>query len=207
MTRSYILVCVNYGEVVSRSDDARLANLLGALAVGLTDRMQDAANDTAGLDGSDPAALIALLDFSPDGTVRALSQICGLTHSGGVRLVNRLASAGYVERRPGRNARSVTVTLTTAGRTVALELRAARHAAIAAAMNDLSREQREELLTACEVLISALTAQRLARRTVGETPAGGALCRLCDFGACQRAAGNCPAARTSQNWSGPPVRW
>lgn len=183
-------------------EDKRLANLLGAVATGLTDRMQDAAHDTAQLDGSDPAALIALLDFTPDGTVQALSQICGLTHSGGVRLVNRLAAAEYVERRPGRDARSVTVTLTPAGRAVAHELRAARHAAIAATMNDLTTIQRGEVTKACAALISALTAHRLARRTDGKSPAGGALCRLCDFGACQRAAGNCPAAFTARSRSG-----
>jgi DNA-binding MarR family transcriptional regulator len=148
--------------------------------------------------------LIALLDFSPAGTVQALSQICGLTHSGGVRLVNRLGVAGYVERGPGRNARSVTVTLTPSGREIALELRAARHAAIAATMTDLTMSQREDLTTACEALISALTTYRLARRTDGDSPAGGALCRLCDFGACERADDNCPAALTAQGLSGLP---
>src|ERR1700712_1212589 len=111
MTRSHIDADVNYGGDVSKAEDLRLANLLGALAIRLTDRMQDAARDSAQLDGIDPAALIALLDFSPAGTVQTLSQICGLTHSGGVRLVNRLAEAGYVTRGAGPNARSITVSL------------------------------------------------------------------------------------------------
>jgi len=178
---------------VSSSADARLANLLGAAAIGIADRLQDSARDTAGLDGSDPTALIALLDFSPHGTIEALSQICGLTHSGAVRLVNRLVAAGYVTRDPGSNARSVAITLTGTGRTVALELRAARHQAIADTMAGLSRRQRAELAGACEVLIGALRADRLARRAAGAPPAGGALCRLCDFEACQRPQGNCPA--------------
>jgi MarR family transcriptional repressor of emrRAB len=193
MTRSHIGTCVNYGGAVGSAADARLANLLGAAAIGITDRMQDAARDTAGLGGSDPTALVALLDFSPQGTIEALSQICGLTHSGAVRLVNRLVAAGYVTRDPGSNARSVAITLTAAGRTAALELRAARHQAIADTMAGLSRQQRAELASACEVLIGALRAHRLGRRADGESPAGGALCRLCDFGACQRPQGNCPA--------------
>lgn len=178
---------------MSSSADARLANLLGAAATGITDRMQDAARAAAGLDGSDPTALVALLDFSPHGTIEALSQICGLTHSGAVRLVNRLVAAGYVSRDPGSNARSVAITLTNAGRTVALELRAARHQAIAETMVGLTGPQRAELAGACEVLIGALRAHRLAERAAGDSPAGGALCRLCDFGACQRPQGNCPA--------------
>jgi MarR family transcriptional repressor of emrRAB len=194
MTRSHICRDVNYRGDVGSAQDDRLANLLGVVATGLADRMQDASRDAAGLGGSDPAALITLLDFSPSGTVQTLSQICGLTHSGGVRLVNRLAAAGYVTRSAGPNARSITVSLTPAGRAVALELRAARHAAIVAMMAELTASQRAELVRTCEVLINALTAQRLARRSVGASPAGGALCRLCDFGACQRADGNCPAA-------------
>jgi len=170
-----------------------LANLLGAAAIGITDRLQDAARATAGLAGSDPTALIALLDFSPHGTIDALSRICGLTHSGAVRLVNRLAAVGYVTRDPGSNARSVAVTLTPAGRTAALQLRAARHEAIAQTMAGLTGPQRRELASACEVLIGALRRHRLAQRADGESPAGGALCRLCDFGACQRPQGNCPA--------------
>lgn len=193
MTRSHINLGVNYGGVMASPADARLANLLGAAAVGIADRLQDAARATAGLAGSDPAALIALLDFSPRGTIDALSQICGLTHSGAVRLVNRLVAAGYVTRGPGGNARSVAVTLTPAGRTAALELRAARQDAIVETMAGLTDPQRRELASACEVLIGALRADRLARRAAGESPAGGALCRLCDFGACQRPQGNCPA--------------
>lgn len=188
---------------MNRPADARLANLLGALATGLTDRMQEVAWQVARLDSSSAAALIALLDFSPAGPIQTLSQICGLTHSGGVRLVNRLAVAGYVERSSGRDARSITVGLTHTGQAAALELRAARHAAIAATMADLTTSQRQNLATACDALIAALTTHRLAIRADGRMPAGGALCRLCDFAACERADGNCPAARTAQNESGP----
>ncbi len=178
---------------MSSSADARLANLLGAVAIGITDRMQDAARGTAGLENSDSTALIALLDFSPHGTIEALSRICGLTHSGAVRLVNRLATAGYVTRDPGRNARSVAVGLTAAGKTLAVRLRAARQQALADTMAGLTRQQRTELAGACEVLIGALRTYRLGRRADGDPPSGGALCRLCDFGACQRPRGNCPA--------------
>lgn len=187
---------------MSEPGDARLVNLLGALATGLSDRMQDAAHAIAQLDGSAPAALIALLDFSPSGSVQTLSEICGLTHSGGVRLVDRLAAAGYVARGPGRNARSLTVTLTPVGRTVALDLRAARRSAIASAIQALSARQRVELARACDTVITALTEQRLAQRAKGAAPAGGALCRMCDFIACGRAVGDCPAARTASPDSG-----
>ena len=89
----------------------RLANLVGAVATGLSDAVQDAALTAGGVDARSAAALVALLDFAPSGSVHVLSQIVGLTHSGGVRLVDRLAGAGHVQRGPGTDARSITVEL------------------------------------------------------------------------------------------------
>src|ERR1700681_47759 len=86
---------------VSTPADARLANLLGALSTGLYDTAQESAGAAARLDGSAPAALIALLDFLPGGTVRDLSWVVGLTHSGALRLVDRLVVAGVVGGKPG----------------------------------------------------------------------------------------------------------
>jgi hypothetical protein len=63
-------------------------------------------------------------------------------------------------------------------------------------MDGLTDQQRHDLVQACEILITNVTHQRLARRAAGQTPAGGALCRMCEFDACGRAIGNCPAART-----------
>jgi MarR family transcriptional regulator, negative regulator of the multidrug operon emrRAB len=176
------------------SRDARLANLLGALATGLVDRVSAASSETAHLDGSAPAALVALLDFSPHGSVHVLSQIVGLTHSGGVRLVDRLVAAGLVERGAGADARSITVSLTRRGRTVAHGIRRERSAEIRDAMVGLTERQRAELVHACEIVIANLTRQRLAERAAGGLPAGGALCRLCDFDACGRLVATCPAA-------------
>lgn len=73
-------------------------------------------------------------------------------------------------------------------------LRAQRRSATVALLEGLTAAQRTELTRACEVLIVNVTRQRLARRAAGSAPAGGALCRWCDFDDCGRAAGNCPAA-------------
>jgi MarR family transcriptional regulator, negative regulator of the multidrug operon emrRAB len=177
------------------SRDARLANLLGAVATGLADRVADSV-DTTALDGRAQMALVALLDFSPKGSVHTLSQVIGLTHSGTVRLVDRLVDAGYVHRGPGADDRSVSIGLTRAGRTVANRVRDRRQDAITDAMTDLSDRQRDDLVRACESIVANLTRERLDRRAVGEQPSGGALCRMCDFAACGRPAGRCPAAGT-----------
>jgi MarR family transcriptional regulator, negative regulator of the multidrug operon emrRAB len=180
--------------------EARLTNLVGAMATGLTDRVNAAIVEAAQLDGTAPAALVALLDFSPNGSVHVLSQIVGLTHSGGVRLVNRLASAGLVQRGPGADARSITVGLTRRGKTVAQHIRRKRDAEITDAMAGLTNQHREALLDACEIVVANLARQRLDQRAVGEPPVGGALCRLCDFDACGRRTGQCPAARAADSY-------
>ena len=72
-------------------DPARAGNVLGALALGLTDRM------TTG-SASDAAALSALHHFLRDPSIDLVRQVLGLTHSGTVRLVDRLAADGLVRR-------------------------------------------------------------------------------------------------------------
>jgi MarR family transcriptional repressor of emrRAB len=176
-------------------DDARLANLLGAVATGVMDQVGAACAEATQLSGAGSDALIVMLDFSPRGSVHTLSQAVGLTHSGAVRLVDRLAEAGWVTRRPGDDARSVKIALTRRGRTVAERLRARRNEELVKALDGLTLRQRNDLLHACELVVANLTRQRLAQRAAGAPPAGGALCRMCDFAACGRPSGRCPATR------------
>jgi MarR family transcriptional regulator, negative regulator of the multidrug operon emrRAB len=179
---------------VGNSKDARLGNLLGAVAVGVHDAVADAIADAVGLDPASSTAVVAMLDFTPAGTVRRLSQVVGLTHSGAVRLVDRLVALGYVTRRPGGDARSRSISLTPAGRRIALKARRARRDALGRTLASLSPVERDSLTELSAVLVQQLTAARLAQRSAGQPPASGALCRLCDFTACGRRAGQCPAA-------------
>lgn len=180
----------------SKADD-RLSNLVGACALGIVDALQDAF-DREALDSTTATVLVALLDFSPAGSVRRLSQVIGLTHSGAVRVVDRLVEAGLVERRPGYDLRSLGLRLTYAGRRTALRLRARRRRVMSSLLTGLSAQQRAQLTGVCEAVVTSLTSQRLAARASGVAPAGGALCRLCDFAACGRPAGRCPAAATAR---------
>lgn len=177
------------------SETVRLGNLLAALAIAVTDGLEDAFVDE-GLDTKAGTALVALLDFAPEAAEQRLRLAIGLTHSGTVRLVDRLQRSGLVERAQGRDERTVAVRLTAAGRKVALRLRYRRRELTSSLLSNLTDRQRTELVPACERLISALTTRRLAMRKAGHTPSGGALCRLCDFRACGRPAGLCPSAAT-----------
>ena len=49
-----------------------------------------------------------------------------------------------------------------------------------------------------EVLTAQLVDLRLAERALENPPSSGWLCRLCDFGACGRPDGLCPAANRAR---------
>ena len=92
----------------------RLENLLGALAVGLSDAISSAVETTAGHAGAMGAAL-ATLAQEPGLSIEQLRVPLGRTQSATVRVVDQLAAEGYAERRPGRDQRSVAVVLTPKG--------------------------------------------------------------------------------------------
>ena len=121
------------------------ANLLGALSLVIADRMADAMAEAGGRPESAAAALSALLHFLDRPTVDLLRQVLGLTSSGTVRLVDRMAESGYVQRGPGDDGRSTSVSLTGAGRAAAEAVAAARAGVLAGALDGLSPAERETL--------------------------------------------------------------
>ena len=92
---------------MSHTHERQAANLLTSLALAVQERVGTAAAATLPHGASAPAALVALESTLAGGTIDALRRVLGLTHSGAVRLVDRLAAAGLVERRVGPDARSV----------------------------------------------------------------------------------------------------
>jgi DNA-binding MarR family transcriptional regulator len=79
----------------------RSANLFGAMSLVVADQTSDAVAEAAGRSQSAAAALSALLHFLDRPSVDLLRQVLGLTSSGTVRLLDRLAESGYIERGPG----------------------------------------------------------------------------------------------------------
>src|SRR5579859_4779270 len=91
------------------------------------------------------AALCALLHFLDRPSVDLLRQVLGLTSSGTVRLVDRMTESGYVERGPGSDGRSTSVTLTPAGRAAARRVAAARASVLEGALAGLPAADRAAL--------------------------------------------------------------
>jgi len=194
----------NYTARVNPSTDTRQANLLVVLALGVSDRVRQAEEEAAGHKSAAPAALVALHEFLGGSSIDQLRQVVGLTASGAVRLVDKLAEAGLVRRGPGADGRSVAVTLTQRGNEAARRILTARRRSAETVLAGLSSDERDELTPLLERLLEQLTAARLAEREGARTPAGGWLCRLCDFSACRRKMGACPVANAAQPTAGSP---
>lgn len=176
-----------------KSSGARAANLLGALSHVVADRLNASAEAAAPLGPSAPAALASLHEFMNGGTVTQLSAVLGLTHSGTVRLVDRMGGEGLVERGGAEDGRSVSVVLTSAGRRTAERVLQTRAAVLAELLEGLDSTEVERLAGLLEKVLATATLARAAERTSGTRSRPPAwLCRLCDFDACGRDQGRCP---------------
>jgi DNA-binding MarR family transcriptional regulator len=180
---------------VATSVHPRLENLLASLTLNLAEEGQTALEGAAGLTGSATAALLALEEFLGDAHVGRLAHVLGLTHSGAVRLVSLLEREGLAQRRSGADRRRVEVSLTAAGRRRAGRARAARDAIVQQATSGLTAGEAATLERLLAKLVEARVADRVERRGAGEPAAW--WCRTCDFAACGRAEGRCPAQVTA----------
>ncbi len=96
---------------------SRDANVVGACALAIAGRLPAGAHE---------AALVSLSTWLAGSTVDGLARAVGLTHSGAVRLADRLEADGLLERRPGPDGRTRALHLTPAGLRTAGDLQAER---------------------------------------------------------------------------------
>jgi MarR family transcriptional regulator, negative regulator of the multidrug operon emrRAB len=179
----------------SEPSDDRLANVVGAWTLGVADRLIAAAANAAGRGGQAPAALVALHEFAAQGTIDQLRGVLGLSHSTTVRLIDSLVADGYVRRtQHADDRRAVALTLTPAGRQTARRILAARRNVLRETLQGLSERERGSLMRLVEALTGQLVDLKLDERARPNAPPSAWLCRMCDFDACGRPAGRCPAA-------------
>jgi len=151
------------------------ANVVAAWALGAVDAVAGGYG-RAGLAEREVAALV-LVGSHPGAGADWLSPRLGLTQSGTVRLIDRLAEAGLIERGAPAAGRRVPLALTAAGRQRLGQATAARAAAIGTVTAALTEAERQEL--------ARLTAKALAG-TARERAAADTACRLCDWPRCPR---------------------
>ena len=175
----------------------RLENLLGALAVALSDAITEAVETTTGHAGAMGAAL-AVLAQEPGLGIEQLRIPLGRTQSATVRVVDQLAAEGYAERRPGRDQRSVAVVLTPKGHEAAARVLASRERVLSDALTGLGPGERRALTGTLEKVLAGVTSDRAHADQI---------CRLCDVAVCPGRA--CPvelAARGGEQLPAPPRR-
>ena len=156
--------------------------MLGALALAVCEAIREAAQQqVGGLAGAEPAALVTLAHY-PGQSVGGLAQTLGLTHSGAVRLADRLETAGLVTRTSPGPGRTLALYLTGSGRTAALRVLAHRQAAVEQMVRGLQPGEVAAFDRLAGRLLAAMTTDRASARR---------LCRLCDEPLCATGAG-CP---------------
>ena len=164
----------------------RTANLLGALALVLTDRMTEE-TQTRAMHGAAAPAVVVSIGADPGLSVGALAQTVGLTHSATVRLVDRLARDELVERRGGTDGRSVGLHLTRRGIARRRAILKGRNQILSEALAALPVNDQAALTPLIEALLGAITQDRQQADHI---------CRLCDEDICPEAT--CPVESAAQ---------
>jgi MarR family transcriptional repressor of emrRAB len=178
----------------------RLENLLASLSLNLADEAEAALERVSGLTGSATAGLLALDEFLDESHIGRLAETLGVTHSGAVRMVSQLEAEGLAVRGVGADRRRVEVRLTARGRRRARAARAARDAVVRATTSGLEEHEAATLQQLLAKLIEVRISARVAERRAGRSTAW--WCRTCDFSACGRPEGRCPAQATAARGEG-----
>jgi len=143
----------------------------GALSLAVMDRIEQGAREVVGRGGETPAALIGI-GYGQGMTNDRLRRILGLSHSGAVRLVDRLVSDRLVERN-----------LTATGAEARNDLLVSRISAVASLLDVLSPAETKQLGTLLREVLARQDTSEMDRFTI---------CRMCD----DRVCTNCPLPTT-----------
>ena len=164
--------------------DTRLGNLIGALAIGCGDLIRSAMERESALDPAELSGLLAAYT-RPGTTIGEIARTGALTHSGAVRVVDRLSERGLVERLPASDRRAVSVRCTAAGRALAERSLAARRDALQGLARTLSETEFGALETALEKMLARLPSNRADAWRI---------CRFCEHATCRGE--QCPVGRS-----------
>ncbi len=160
--------------------NARGRNLLGAFVLAVNDRMQQQTEAEISMGGQAAAALVTI-GHNYGESVEFLSGILQLSHSGCVRLVDKLHKQALIERRPGKDKRSVALYLTEAGQQRKRDVLRARRTALNSAFDTLNPDEQDQLVGLMEIMLKAITSNKNDADIT---------CRLCEERDCAQA--RCP---------------
>lgn len=152
----------------------RTANLLGALALALSDDMEAAVRERTGMSPTACAALATLGPY-PGATIGAVARVLGVTHSVAVRTIDDLVQKGHIARAEGDDRRQVKLRLTGKGTKLRSAILAARNAVLCNALAAVDAKDRRHFDTVVSALLTRVTSSRAKADHI---------CRLCDEFVC-----------------------
>ena len=143
-------------------------------------------DDRLGRAGAHAAALVHLGAY-PGESVQDLATVLAVSQPAAVKLADRLAADGLLERRPGPDKRTLALHLTPKGRRAGAWVLADRAQELDDVLAVLDADERARLEPLLEKLVAALADDRPGALTV---------CRLCDRTTCCGTPGGCPLDHT-----------
>lgn len=168
---------------MTKAEAGRLGNLLGALALALTDAMRQAMDEELTMSGSAAAAL--LMVGTEDGvTIERIARQLRLAQPTMVRAIALLEEQGFVRKEPTADRRVRKLSLTAKGRQKATRLLDGRARILAQYVETLGPRELLDLGHVLEKLLAAAVREENQKYTI---------CRLCNEAIC--GPEECPVER------------
>jgi DNA-binding MarR family transcriptional regulator len=158
----------------------RSSNLLGAFVISVYDQMVQRIETEESISPQAASALV-VIGFNQGRSVDFLSGALQLSHSGCVRLVDKLQEAGFVDRREGQDRRVVELYLTPAGHERMQGILRTRRRYLDGLLKSLSAKEVKQFTDQIEHMLFEIT--------TGDEHAE-AMCRFCDEDVCPQ--NTCP---------------
>ena len=167
---------------VSPPADLFVGNIIGAFSRALSDKMDRAVREAAGLSNSACYAIVTI-GSEPSASIETLRRMLGLEHSSLVRLIDRMERQGLLQRIRGtcKDLRKVKVSLTDQGENRFTKILAARRKVLENTLSSLTREERGLVSSAIFKMMMSVVDGGDDQHYV---------CRLCDLESCPQD--NCP---------------
>lgn len=168
---------------MTKADGRRLGNLLGALALALTDEIRQAMDEELAMTGSAAAALL-MVGVEEDITIERIAKQLHLAQPTMVRTIALLEEQRLVRKERTADRRVRQLSLTTKGKQKAARLLDRRARILGRYVDALDTGERLDLGDALEKLLAAAVRQEDQKYTI---------CRLCNEAIC--GPEECPVER------------
>jgi MarR family transcriptional repressor of emrRAB len=161
----------------------RTSNLFGALVLGVQDQLLGRIEKESSI-GSQAAAALVTIGANVGCSVDFLRVALRLSHSGCVRLIDKLTATGLAARRGGKDKRVVALFLTDAGQRRMQRILRTRRKYLDEVLQSLNPKEQKLLTPLLEILLKKVTTSEQEAESI---------CRLCEETVCPQPL--CPVTQ------------